>query len=128
MSTNGNAAVVDQFVDAFNRKDATLFDAHPGLAPHKAFYQQLWAALPDLHNTVETTVAEGDWIAERHSVSGTMQGAFMGMPPTGKRATYEVIAMVRVAAGKIVEYHSQADVMGMMQQLDIGPAAAPPPH
>jgi predicted ester cyclase len=119
-------AVARQLEDAFNRHDATFYDAHPGLTPAKAFYQQLWAAFPDLRATPETTVAEAGWIAQRLSVSGTMQGAFMGMAPTGERATYEVITMFRVADSRIVEYHAQADVMGMMQQLGIGPSGAQP--
>ena len=128
MSAEANTTVARQLEDAFNRHDAAFYDAHPGLTPARAFYQQLWSAFPDMRATPEVTVADGGWIAQRLSVSGTMQGAFMGMEPTGKRATYEVITMFRVADGTIVEYHAQADVMGMLQQLGLAPAGAPPPR
>lgn len=81
-----------------------------------------------MRGTPETTIAADDWVVQRATISGTMEGAFMGMAPTGKRATYEVITMFRVADGKIVEYHGQADVMGMMQQLGLAPAGAATPR
>jgi predicted ester cyclase len=121
MPADETTAVERQLEDAFNRHDAAFYDAHPGLTTAKAFYQQLWAAFPDMRATPETTIAAGGWVAQRLSVSGTMEGTFMDMAPTGKRVTYEVIAMFRVADGRIVEYHAQADVMGMMQQLGLGP-------
>ena len=121
MPSDETTAVERQLEDAFNRHDAAFYDAHPGLTPTKAFYQQLWAAFPDMRATPETTITADGWVAQRLSVSGTMEGTFMGMAPTGKHATYEVIAMFRVAGGRIVEYHAQADVMGMMQQLGISP-------
>jgi predicted ester cyclase len=127
MSAAENTAIARQFEDAFNRHDATVFDAHPGLAAYKAAYQQLWAAFPDMDGRVETTVAADAWVAQRVTVSGTMQGAFMGMAATGKRASYEVLAMLRIEGGKIVEFHAQADVMGMMQQLGLAPGGAPQP-
>jgi predicted ester cyclase len=127
MSVAENTAIARQFEDAFNRHDATVFDAHPGLGSQKAFFQQLWAAFPDMDGRTETTVAADDWVAQRVTVSGTMQGTFMGMPATGKRATWEVLAMFRIEGGKIVEFHAQADNMGMMQQLGLAPGGAPQP-
>jgi len=128
MSVEENKAVVRAFGDAMNRKDASFMGAHPGLVDSKAFFQQLFVAFPDMHGTEETTVAADDWVTSRQSVSGTMQGPFMGMAPTGKHGTWEVINMFRLADGKIVEYHGQADVMGMMQQLGVSPASAPSPQ
>lgn len=122
MSGEENKAITRAFREAMNRKDATFIDAHPGLIDSKPFFQQLFAAFPDMQGTTETTVADGAWVTDRTSVSGTMQGEFMGMAPTGKHATWEVINMFRIAEGKVVEYHAQADVMNMMQQLGVSPA------
>jgi predicted ester cyclase len=128
MAAEEPTAVARQLEEAFNRHDAGFYDTHPGLTPAKAFYEQLWAAFPDMRATPETTIADGGWIAQRLVVSGTMRGDFMGMPATGKHATYEVITMFRVEDGTIVKYYAQADVMGMMQQLGLGPAGGPPPR
>jgi predicted ester cyclase len=125
MASDGDSAVADALERAFNEHDASFYDAHSGLAPSKDFYRQLWAAFPDVKATPETTLVADGWVAQRLLVRGTMQGAFMGMPPTGKHATWEVISMIRVVDGKIVEYHAQADVMGMMQQLGLAPTGGP---
>lgn len=128
MSNDENRAIIQQFGEAMGRKDAAFMDAHPGLAETTSFYQQLWAAFPDMQGVTQETISEGQWIAQRVLVSGTMQGAFLGMAPTGKHATWEVIQTFRIADGKIMESHGQADVMGMMQQFGIGPGAGQPPR
>ncbi len=128
MSVEESKAVVQQFGDAMMRKDMAFIEGHPGLAESKAFYTEVFAAFPDLQGEVQTTVAEGEWIAVRTMVSGTHQGSFMGMPATGKHASWEVITMSRIVNGKIVKSHGQGDTMGMMQQLGLSPGAGGAPQ
>jgi len=128
MSTEDNIAIARALEEAMDRHDLSFMEAHPGLVESKPFFQQLFAAFPDMTNTVETTVATDEWVAQRIMVGGTMRGEFMGMAPTGKHATWEVINMFRIADGTIVESHGQADVMGVMQQLGIAPNFAQQPH
>jgi predicted ester cyclase len=56
---------------------------------------------------------------------GTHQGAFMGVPSTGKRVTSTFIDISRIADGKIVEHWNETDMLGMLQQLGLVP---PPRH
>ncbi|GAC1396425.1 MAG: hypothetical protein NVSMB65_15600 [Chloroflexota bacterium] len=128
MSVEESKAVIQQFGDAMMRRDLAFIEAHPALAAHRAFYVELFAAFPDMQGEAQTTVAEGEWVASRVMVSGTHHGTFMGMPATGKHASWEVINMHRIVNGKIVETHGQADVMSMMQQLGRGPGAGGPPQ
>ncbi len=128
MSADTNRTLMQQFGAAMDRQDAAFMQAHPGLTDTTSFYQQLWAAFPDLRGAPQETLSEGAWCAQRVLVSGTMQGAFLGQAPTGQRATWEVIQTFRIVAGTIVESHGQADVLSMMQQLGLGPAAGPVPH
>ena len=48
-------------------------------------------------------IAEGDKVVRRNTVTGTHQGEYMGLPPTGKSVTYNEIFIVRFAAGRIAE-------------------------
>ena len=128
MPTDENRAIMQQFGEAMDRQDAAFMQAHPGLADTASFYQHLWAAFPDLRGAVQETISEGAWIAQRVLVSGTMHGAFMGLAPTGKQATWEVIQTCRIAEGKIVESHGQADVLSMMQQLGLAPVPGQAPQ
>jgi len=136
MSTEENKAAANRVVEGINQHDLSVIDeliaadavdhaAPPGMPQTretaKQFLGMLLAAFPDFHYTVEFTVAEGDRVAQRLNGSGTMQGEFMGMPPTGKHATWTETHVSRFASGKIVEHWASIDQAGMMQQLGLMP-------
>ena len=74
-------------------------------------------AFPDLHFTVEDIIADQDKVVTRLTCRGTQQGAFMGIPPTGKQATTTAIDINRFAGGKSVEHWLNMDTLGLLQQL-----------
>jgi steroid delta-isomerase-like uncharacterized protein len=84
-------------------------------------------AFPDLHFTIEEMVAEGDIVATRVTGHGTNDGPFMGMPATGREATWSSLGFFRVRDGKIVEHWGVPDLLGLLTQLGaIAPPGAPP--
>jgi predicted ester cyclase len=93
----------------------------PGVEGLKDTLRRLRLAFPDLKTTTHMLIADGDIVAGRFSVQGTHRGEFMGIQATGKEIAYEEMIFVRIAAGKIVEHWSVADVMQMM--LDLGAVA-----
>jgi len=138
MSTEQIKMLANQVVEGINQKNLSVLDevvapdavdhaAPPGMPPTresaKQFLGMLLAALPDFHYAVEFTVAEGDRVAQRLNASGTMQGAFMGMPATGKRATWTETHVSRFANGKLVEHWASIDQASMMQQLGLIPGS-----
>ena len=137
MSTEQNKALANRVVDGINQKNLSVLDeviaadavdhaAPPGMPPTretaKQFLGMLVAAFPDFHYTVEFTVAEGDRVAQRLNASGTMQGEFLGMPPSGKHATWTETHVSRFANGKLVEHWASIDQAGMLQQLGFMPS------
>ena len=82
----------------------------------------LLTAFPDLQFTPGEAVTEGDRVAMQFMMSGTHQGPFEGIPPTGKRFAVPGMILARVAAGKIEELRGVFDGVGMMQQLGVLPA------
>jgi predicted ester cyclase len=88
-----------------------------GTAGLKQFVTAVRAAFPDFKYTVEEAIVEGDKVVQRVTARGTMKGAFAGMPPTGKHATWTEIHISRVAGGKLVEHWANIDQLGMLQQL-----------
>jgi steroid delta-isomerase-like uncharacterized protein len=139
MSTEQNKAVFRQMVaDVFNRGDiqqaddllAPDFVEHedlpPGIPPGREGVKQLTAmmrsAFPDFKATIEDLIAEGDKVVVRMTWTGTHRGEFMGIPPTGKSVSFEVIDIVRFSGGKFVEHWGVMDSMRMMQQLGVAPA------
>ncbi len=95
-----------------------------GIAGFKAFFGALTTAFPDLHYTVEDQIAEGEKVVGRVTVRGTMKGDFLGMPATGKSATWTEMHIARFAGGKVVEHWASIDQLGMLQQLGIIPMPA----
>jgi len=115
-------AAIDEFIDP-NQVDHAAPPGMPGgLAGAKQTIGMYLTAFPDLHFTVEDMIAEGDKLVARLTVRGTQQGAFMGIPPTGKHVTVTAIDISRMAGGKSVEHWIEMDTLGMMQQLGVIPA------
>jgi predicted ester cyclase len=71
---------------------------------------------------VEDQIAEGDKVVTRYTVSGTHQGEFFGVAPTGKRITMSGIMVDRLEDGKMVEEWPEYDLLGVMRQLGAVPA------
>jgi predicted ester cyclase len=85
----------------------------------------LWAGFPDVQTTILDTIAEGDKVVFRASTEGTHTGPFMGIPPTGKRAKWTFVDIMRIADGKLVEEWVETDMMSLMQQLGMVPPPRP---
>ena len=75
------------------------------------------SAFPDLHVTIETQVAEGDWSVMRLIFRGTHLGLFLGVPPIGKRVEFATIVMNRYSGGKSVENWGIHDYYGLLEHL-----------
>ena len=95
-----------------------------GIEGARQFAATFREAFPDLQNTIEDMVAEGDKVVMRFRGSGTHLGETEAFgPPTGKRMEITGITIKRLTGGKIVEAWTNFDALGMMQQL--GMIAAP---
>ena len=59
--------------------------------------------------------------------TGTHDGAFMGIPPTGRRVSVESWTIDRYRDGRLTESRIIMDVAGMLAQLGVLPAPASAP-
>ncbi len=96
-----------------------------GIEGFKEWMATATEAFPDLHGTVEAVVAEGDLVAGRVSWRGTHRGLFLGLEPTDKPVTVAAFHMVRLSAGRIVEWWGTADLFGALTQLGARIVSAP---
>lgn len=113
---------IDTFIDP-NQVDHSAPSGMPGgIEGARQLAAMFLTAFPDLHFTVEDMIAEGDKVVARITMSGTQQGAFMGVHPTGKHVAWTTIDINRVAGGKSVEHWSEMNALGLMQQLGVVPA------
>ena len=75
-------------------------------------------AVPYLTYTVEDQVAEGDKVVTRYKASGTHQGEFFDVVPTGNRIEMSGIQIDRFDEnGRIVEEWPEYDLLGAMRQM-----------
>jgi steroid delta-isomerase-like uncharacterized protein len=122
----GGAELISQTIDEIVEPDVLFHAPVPTGATGAQALKQVWPmllrAFPDLHVTVEDLIEEGDKVVSRNTVTGTHQGEYMGLPPTGKYVTYHEIFIFRFAAGRIAEIWGVVDVFSQMKQLGMIPA------
>ena len=89
----------------------------------KAVIASLRKAFPDFRLEIQELVVTGDTAWSRNVATGTIHGSFMGHPPTGRSMRVDVIDVVRVQDGRIVEHWGVPDRLGALMQLGL---VAPP--
>jgi steroid delta-isomerase-like uncharacterized protein len=125
-ANTGDVELISKTIDELVEPDALMRTPLPidatGAQLLKEVFARLLRAYPDLHITIEDLIEEGDKVVSRNTVSGTHQGEYMGIPPTGKSVTYNEIFIARFAGGRIAETWGVVDVLSQMKQLGVIPA------
>jgi predicted ester cyclase len=112
---------------SYYHPDVTLHGFPEGVgdrATLAAFYQSIWAGLPDARATLEDAFASEDRVAVRLTVAGTHDGELMGVTPTHRPVRFEVITILRFDDGRVAERWNVADLLGVLQQIGAVPAPA----
>ena len=92
-----------------------------GVAGFKRLAGAYLRAFPDLQIRVEDALTDGDRVVRRVSWTGTHQGPFLGVAPTGRDVRGEGIVIMRIANGKIAEEWEMSNLLGLLQQLGAVP-------
>jgi steroid delta-isomerase-like uncharacterized protein len=125
---SGDAELISKTIDELVEPDVLIRTPLPveatGAQALKEVFARLHRAFPDLHIAVEDVIAEGDKVVYRNTVTGTHQGEYMGLPPTGKSITYNEIFIFRIAGGRIAETWGVVDVISQMRQLGVIPGGS----
>ena len=120
-------------VDGFGRLLTDDFVEHeevPGLAPSKEGVLELFrgyrVAFPDLRMEVLDLLVDGDKTVARVKATGTHDGEFMGMPPSGRSVEVQLIDIMRFDDdGLVAEHWGVMDMLTMLQQLGAVPDGLP---
>jgi steroid delta-isomerase-like uncharacterized protein len=115
------------YIDAFYAPDVLDHSAPPGLPPGIKGYRlkiaMFVAAFPDLNISYKDLIGEGDKVSGRYILTGTHQGDFAGIPPTGRQVKVSGMDILRLKDGKVAEHWTEMDTLGMMQQLGVIPSS-----
>lgn len=86
---------------------------------YKQRIMDLTAVFPDLSFTIEDTITEGEKVVVCWVISGTQEGGFMGIPPTGRKVTLEGITIHHIRDGKILDSSARWDALDLLRQLGV---------
>ena len=133
------ADVAREYLEAWNRRDWETFrgvlddqytytggDGQLQRGPEAglAVGQMFATAFPDGHIEIQHLHAAGDTAIMEFIGRGTHNGDLMGIPPTGREMSINVCTILTVRNDKIVSEREYMDMLTMMQQLGVAPAAA----
>lgn len=90
----------------------------PGPEGFKDFFKYMHNAFSDFNIEPEHMVATDDDVAIAYTVTGTHQGEFLGVAPTGRSISARGVQIARFRDGKIVERWGSSDELSILQQLD----------
>jgi steroid delta-isomerase-like uncharacterized protein len=137
MSSEANKDIIRRLIEeSFNTRNMDVLEAlvDPSYVDHGPFDGQaagvegmkqahmiLYSGFPDVQQTIDDLIAEGDRVVARWSCQGTHTGDFIGIPPTGRVGVVTGIDIFRIADGKIMECWHEVNSLGLMQQLGVIP-------
>jgi steroid delta-isomerase-like uncharacterized protein len=111
----GDEAGIDRYIALDAAGNDPTFGT--GREAFRAQWTKWRAAFPDLHFAVEDIVAEGDKVVTRWTLTGTHQGEFLGVAPTGRAISVAGMSLDRIANGQIAEGFDAWDELGLHRQL-----------
>lgn len=97
--------VSPDYTEIYNNKSHRI-----GIKGAKAHVLGVRKAFPDLVIRVERQFAEGVWVITQITVTGTHQGPWLGMKPTGKSIQFTSVNVDKVINGRIVEHSGAANL------------------
>ena len=115
-------AIVRKLMETINEGNLDVVDTlfTPELAePMKRSFIAFRSAFPDWRMEIAEMVAEGNMVVGRLRCSGTNQGEFKGVPPTGKLMEVDEVYFLRVENGKFVDFWGLEDDLARMRQLGL---------
>ncbi|MFI6172531.1 ester cyclase [Nocardia sp. NPDC051052] len=117
----GDLKAISQTIHEVVDPAALLHTPLPATAKGADALAQVWAmllqAFPDIHVAIEDVIAKGDKVVCRSLVTGTHQGDFQGLAPTGTSVSYHEVFFLRFADSRITEIWGLVDTFSLRQQL-----------
>lgn len=85
----------------------------------RRYVMKMHEAFPDFRYDIEEFVAEGNTVVARVTFTGTHEGPYRGVAPTGKRLRTTGTITCHVADGRVSEAWYHVDLLSIMRQLGV---------
>jgi len=114
--------VINEIISPSHALQASnIFGSSIGPEAYKRNALLFFAGYPDLHWTIEDTIAEKDKVVACWTISGTHKGDYLGVSATNKKISVDGMTVHHITNGKIMDSYVSWDIWGMMQQLGVVP-------
>ena len=97
-----------------------------GLAGKKQFVASVLAGFSDYHGEIQEILAEGDKVVVRVQWTGTQDGPFLGLAPSGNKLRFSTADFFRIENGKLAEHWDVVDSLPRAIAIGLVPAPKPP--
>jgi steroid delta-isomerase-like uncharacterized protein len=110
---------------AFVADDVEVDGRARGLDSYRRGLEAVVRAFPDYRWDLRHLLVDGSFVAAHFVDTGTHEGTFLGVPPTGRPVATQEFAVYRVVAGRIAQVWVTADNLEILRQLrdEPGPPA-----
>jgi steroid delta-isomerase-like uncharacterized protein len=88
-----------------------------GIEEFKQYVNKIRTAFPDFHNHIEDIISEGDKVSAKLTYTGTHRGELFGFSGTGKKISYQGMAIFQFREGKIVSGYVLGDTESLKRQI-----------
>jgi steroid delta-isomerase-like uncharacterized protein len=116
--------VDDLLAPEFVGRPIGLAEPFTGPEGAKEFIGRLREAFPDIRFPIDDLIAEDDKVVVRWTATGTNDGEFMGIEPTGREVTIAGMTILRIRDGRIIEGWTNMDALGLLRQIGAVPEPA----
>jgi len=129
MSATANRELVERFYrEVINERKLGVIDellsddfVHNGESRgrdgQRQIYEEFLTAFPDLQTEIVEIFGCDYLVAVHRRWTGTHEGTFQGVRPTGRKVDFESTAILTIRDGRIAEYRGVLDMLTLMEQI-----------
>ncbi len=111
--------VAELLTDQVRFHDPVFPSLNPGTQNVRNHIEGCRKAFPDLHFTIDDTIAERNEVVIHWTAQGTHKGPFLGMQPTNRKVTVNGTSIYRLEGSKIAEGYANWNLATMLAQLGL---------
>lgn len=116
---SGNLEVMNNLVASNSIENDPATGQVDGPQGYIDFFTKMREAFPDMKVEVEQLVADEDNVAFAYTLTGTHEGDFNGIAPTGKKIKARGLQISKFENGKMVERWGSSDELGILKQIGV---------
>ncbi len=113
----GDESAIDRYIPLDAKGNDPDFGS--GREGFKAQWRKWREAFPDLHFEIVDLVAEGDKVLTRWVLTGTHEGEYLGVSPTGRSIKVAGMSLDRIEDGLVAEGFDGWDALELRRQLGL---------